>query len=85
MEIEALLRLIGEKMFNQQLTPKTDAQAEQLLAQYTGNYRNLVLCQYRLSREQGKSIKDSLDDVHRKVGDTCANVIRRNKLALGKK
>lgn len=78
MEIEALICQIGEKMFNQQSTPKTDAQAEQSLGQYTGDYRNMALCQFRLSRRT-KSIKDSLVDAYKKVGDVCSMVIEQTK------
>ena len=62
----------------------TDEQAIELLNDYTGIYYSLSVVQYKLSRQQNKSIKDSLNGAHKKVGDVCISVIEQNKLALSK-
>lgn len=57
--------------------PTTDEQALKKLENYIGIYHFLAIAQYRLSRQSGKSIEDSLRATYTKVSDVCTTVIER--------
>ncbi len=54
-----------------------DKKAIQKLKEYTGLYRNLAFSQYHLSRQQDKSVIDSLVDAREKVFEVSNSIIER--------
>lgn len=56
--------------------PKTDEQALQSLNKYTGGYRLLAIAQFKLSRQQKKSLTDSIEDARAKVFEISNRVIQ---------
>lgn len=64
-------------MIEQQLVPETDKQAIKTLEEYDDIYRSLAVSQFKLSRQQNKTIKDSLSDAKEKVFEASNKVIQR--------
>ena len=55
----------------------TEEEAIEHLNQYTGLYYNLAFAQYKLSRQQGQTINESLNTVAEKIIETTTQVIDR--------
>lgn len=54
-------------MTHKEKKPATDREAIKSLSSYTSVYLNIAFCQYKLSRQKGRSIEESLQDTYNKI------------------
>jgi hypothetical protein len=59
----------------------TETEAEEIIDRFTGTHRLLAIAQYHLSRQDGKSVNQSVDDACAKVREVCDEILGPQKLA----
>jgi hypothetical protein len=53
----------------------TEAEAKEIIDKFNGLYKHLAFCQYHISRRDGKTVTESVDDACNAVREVCDKVL----------